>query len=253
MTARVRVLLLGGTSEASRLARLLAGQDDLVVVTSLAGRTATPATQPGAMRVGGFGGTDGLAAYLQDEGISLVVDATHPFAAVMRWHAFDACRDLGLPRLRVERPAWQPAPGDRWTSVASIDAAAASVAAGRARHVFLTIGRTELAAFSVAADGRRRWLIRSIEPPEDLTLEPAQVVLDRGPFNEEGEAELMSGQGIDLLVSKNSGGQATAAKLSAARRLGLEVVMVDRPASPPGPRAPGADEAARWVDETLGR
>ena len=251
MTASARVLLLGGTSEASRLARLLAERDDLVVVTSLAGRTATPAVQPGVMRVGGFGGTEGLAAYLRAEGIALVVDATHPFAAVMRWHAFDACRELGLPRLRVERPAWQPVPGDRWTRVASIDSAAASVAAGRSSHVFLTIGRTELAAFSVAADGRRRWLIRLIDPPEDLMLAPARVVLNRGPFSEEGETELMAGAGIDLLVCKNSGGEATAAKLSAARRLGLEVVMVDRPGSPPGPRAAGADEAVRWVVETL--
>lgn len=251
MNARARVLLLGGTSEASRLARLLAGRGDLVVVTSLAGRTVTPAAQPGVMRVGGFGGTEGLVAYLRDEGISLVVDATHPFAAVMRWHAFDACGELGLPRLRVERPAWRPGPGDRWTTVAGIDAAAAAVAAGRSSHVFLTIGRTELAAFSVAADGRRRWLIRSIDPPEDVTLAPARVVLDRGPFSEEGETELMAGHRIDLLVSKNSGGEATAAKLSAARRLGVEVLMVTRPPSPPGPAAAGADEAARWVVETL--
>lgn len=246
-----RVLLLGGTTDASRLARLLAGRRDLDVVTSLAGRTAAPAAQPGLMRVGGFGGATGLASYLQAEGISLVVDATHPFAAVMRWHAFEACRSLGVPRLRVERPPWWPVPGDRWTRVASIEMAAAAVAAGRSGHVFMTIGRTDLAAFSVAVDGRRRWLVRSIEPPEDLGLTPARVVLDRGPFSVDSEAELMTSHGIDLLVSKNSGGDATAAKLSAARRLGVEVVMVDRPASPPGPVAASAEEAAGWVLETL--
>lgn len=251
MTVPARVLLLGGTSEASRLARLLSGRAELVVVTSLAGRTAAPAAQPGLMRVGGFGGTAGLASYLRSEGISLVVDATHPFAAVMRWHAFEACQDLGVPRLRVERPPWRPVPGDRWTPVASVEAAAAAVAAGRSGHVFLTIGRTDLAAFSRAADGRRRWLVRSIEPPEDLKLAPARVILGRGPFTEDSETELMSGHGIDLLVSKNSGGDATAAKLAAARRLGLAVVMVDRPASPPGPVAATADEAAGWVLETV--
>jgi precorrin-6A/cobalt-precorrin-6A reductase len=232
---------------------LLADLDDLVVVTSLAGRTTTPSAQPGLMRVGGFGGVDGLAAYLRSEEISLVVDATHPFAAVMRWHALDACRIEGVPRLRVERPPWSPGPGDLWTSVASMQAAAALVVRRRPEHVFLTIGRGELDVFTGAADGRRRWLIRSIEPPEPLTLAPARVVLDRGPFTEASEAELMSANGIDLLVSKNSGGEATAAKLAAARLLGVEVIMVERPSSPPGPAASSAPEAARWVLQELVR
>ncbi len=250
-TAPARLLLLGGTSEASRLARLLAERDDLVVITSLAGRTASPLPQPGLVRVGGFGGTEGLAAYLRCEGISLVVDATHPFAAVMRWHAFAACGAEGVPRLRVERPAWSAGDGDLWTSVATMGAAAEEVASGRSTHVFLTIGRSDLDLFSVAADGRRRWLIRSIDPPGFLTLAPARLVLDRGPFTEESEADLMAASGVDLLVSKNSGGDATAAKLAAARRLGIGVVMVERPSSPPGPVASSADEAARWVVQHL--
>ena len=251
--APARLLLLGGTSEASRLARLLAGRDDLVVITSLAGRTAAPAAQPGLMRVGGFGGTDGLAAYLRRERISLVVDATHPFAAVMRWHAFEACQSVGVPRMRVERPAWSAGPGDLWTDVTTVGEAAEVVASGSSRHVFLTIGRSDLGAFAIAVDRRRRWLIRSIDPPEALLLSPARVVLDRGPFSEDSEVELMAGSGVDLLVSKNSGGDATAAKLAAARRIGIGVVMVGRPPSPPGPVASKADEAACWVAQHLFR
>jgi precorrin-6A/cobalt-precorrin-6A reductase len=221
------------------------------VITSLAGRTAHPAATPGERRVGGFGGTEGLAAYLRAERIGAVIDATHPFAAVMRWHAFDACHSAGAPRLRLERPPWQPCPGERWTVAATMADAAATTAAGEARRVFLTIGRSEIGAFRPASDGRRGWLIRSIDPPESLELHPAEVVLDRGPFTVAGETALMRRHGVDLLVTKNSGGEATAAKLAAARQLGVEVLMVSRPPSTPGPTATTAEQAAGWVTDTL--
>jgi precorrin-6A/cobalt-precorrin-6A reductase len=246
-----RLLLLGGTSEASLLARSLADHHDLTVITSLAGRTAAPAAVPGERRIGGFGGTDGLAAYLRAEQIGAVVDATHPFAAVMRWHAVDACNSTGVPRLRLERPGWVPGPGDHWTVVPTMAAAAQAVAAGPAERVFLTIGRSEVGAFAPAIDDRRWWLIRSIEAPESLRLRPAEVVLDRGPFTVEAETDLMLRHGVDLVVTKNSGGDATAAKLAAARQLSIEVLVVSRPLSPPGPTATTADEAAHWAAEIL--
>lgn len=233
------------------MARSLAGAEGLVVVTSLAGRTSRPAALPGEMRIGGFGGTSGLTRYLRSERIAVVVDATHPFAAVMRWHAFEACQEVGVPRLRLERPAWQPAESDRWIAVPTIAAAADAVAAGSAKSVFLTIGRTELSAFAPAADGHRRWLIRSIDPPERMDLTPAEVILDRGPFTVPAETELMRRYGVDLLVTKNSGGDATAAKLVAARQLGTDVVVVSRPPSPPGPAAGHPAEAVRWVRQAL--
>jgi precorrin-6A/cobalt-precorrin-6A reductase len=252
LSSTARLLLLGGTSEAGRLSRVLADRRGLTVVTSLAGRTNRPAAAPGERRIGGFGGTAGLAAYLREERISAVVDATHPFAAVMRWHALDACNSTEVPRLRLERPSWAPRPDDRWTVVPTMTDAAAATAAHQAHRVFLTIGRTGLEAFLPAADGRRWWLIRSIDPPRSLELHPAEIVLDRGPFTVDAETDLMLRHGVDLVVTKNSGGDATAAKLAAARHLGIEVLMVSRPPSPPGPSATTPDEAARWVIETLG-
>ena len=252
MTEPPRLLLLGGTTEASRLAATLAARDDLVVVTSLAGRTARPGPLPGPRRTGGFGGTEGLAGYLRAERISALVDATHPFAARMRWHAYEACIRTGVPRLRLERPRWKAQPGDRWTLVDTVAAAATAVARGRSRRVFVTTGRSGLDAFAPASDGRRWWLVRSIDPPERLPLHPAEVILDRGPFTVDGETVLMARHGIDLVVTKNSGGDATAAKLEAARDLGVEVLVVDRPPSPDGPTASTVADALEWVCASLG-
>ena len=252
MTNPPRLLLLGGTTEAGRLAETLHARDDVVVVTSLAGRTASPALLPGRHRSGGFGGTEGLVAYLRAERISALVDATHPFAAVMRWHAFEACNETGVPRLRLERPRWQARAGDRWTVVPTLAAAAVTIARGPSRRVFVTTGRSELAAFASAADGRRWWLVRSIDPPARLLLHPTEVILDRGPFRVDGETTLMARQRIDLVVTKNSGGDATAAKLEAARNLGVDVVVVDRPPSPDGPSASTVADALEWVYASLG-
>ena len=247
-----RLLLLGGTTEASRLAGTLSVRDDLVVVTSLAGRTASPAPLPGRRRTGGFGGTEGLVAYLRAERISALVDATHPFAAVMRWHAYEACNRTGVPRLRLERPRWQAQGSDRWTVVATLAAAAETIARGPSRRVFVTTGRSGLAVFASASDGRRWWLVRSIDPPERLPLHPAEVILDRGPFSVDGETALMARQRIDLVVTKNSGGDATAAKLEAARNLGVDVLVVDRPPSPDGPSGRTVADSLEWVCASLG-
>ncbi len=247
-----RLLLLGGTTEASRLAQTLSARDDLVVVTSLAGRTASSAARPGRHRTGGFGGIEGLVAYLHAERISALVDATHPFAARMRWHAYEACNQTGVPRLRLERPPWQAQAGDRWTVVATVAAAAAAIGGGPSRRVFVTTGRNELAALASASDGRRWWLVRSLDPPERLPLHPAEVILDRGPFSVDAETALLARHRIDLVVTKNSGGDTTAAKLEAARNLGVAVLVVDRPPSPEGPSATTVAGAVEWVRSSLG-
>jgi precorrin-6A/cobalt-precorrin-6A reductase len=240
----VRVLLLGGTSEASALARSLAARPHVAVTTSFAGRTTAPVAPAGATRVGGFGGSEGLAAYLRAERVDVLVDATHPFAAHMRWHAAAAADDVGIPRLRVERPPWEPVDGDRWTSVADLKAAAAAVRAAGYARVFLSTGRTELAPFA----GCDAWfLVRSVEAPDSLPLPRVEVVLARGPFRTDDELALLRAHRIDAVVTKNSGATATAAKLAAARTLGLPVVMVERPPSPPGPQSATVDEAMAWV------
>ncbi len=211
-----RVLILGGTTEAADLARRL-DASGWAVTTSLAGRTRRPAPLPGAVRIGGFGGIDGLVAHLRAEPVAAVVDATHPFAARMPHHVAAACSTAGVPRLRLLRPGWTAGPGDRWQRVPSLDAAAASVVASGARRVFLTTGRQELAPFAALVDV---WfLVRAIEAPDPQPLARATVILDRGPFAVEDERALMAAHAIEVVVTKDSGGTATAAKLTAARDL----------------------------------
>ncbi len=242
-----RVLLLGGTSEATALAQHLAGRDDVEVTTSFAGRTAAPRAPAGRTRIGGFGGAEGLAAHLREEGVDLLVDATHPFAARMRWHAAIAAEATGIPRLRVERPGWTEGPGDRWVRVP--DLAAAAEAVRPHRRAFLTTGRQELAPFATCLD---TWfLVRAIEAPDPQPLPHAEVVLARGPFTVEDERTLLEQHAVDVVVTKDSGGDATVAKLHAARALGLPVIVVDRPPSPPGPLARSVDEARAWLDDVL--
>jgi precorrin-6A/cobalt-precorrin-6A reductase len=242
----VRILLLGGTSEASALARRLAGLPDIELTTSLAGLTAERAPLPGEVRIGGFGGPDGLRAYLERSAVDVVIDATHPFARRMRWHAAAACDPLGLPRLRLERPPWMRGEGDSWTPVPTVEAAADAVR--DASRAFLTIGRRELAPFS--RHPHVWFLVRAIHPPEDLALQHVHVVLARGPFAEDGERRLLQDHRIDTLVTKNSGGDAAAPKLTAARTLGVRVVIVERPPSPPGPSAQTVEEAVEWLSRT---
>ena len=239
------VLVLGGTSEGYALAEALAGRPGLRVVSSLAGRTAAPRRPAGEVRIGGFGGAEGLAAYLRDAGIGAVIDATHPFASRMGWNAATACAATATRLLRLERPAWLPGPGDRWQNVADWNEAAAWVGA-QARRVLLALGRQELAAF--AGLDHVRFLIRSVDRPDPMPpVAQAEIVLARGPFTEADELALLQSRGIDSIVCKNSGGTATDAKLAAARQLGVRVVMRQRPARPVLPTVPGVAAALAWL------
>ena len=201
---RPAVLILGGTTEGYALAAALAKLAGLRVVSSLAGRTASPRHPPGELRIGGFGGAAGLEAYLRAGRITAVIDATHPFAARMGWNAAEACAVAGVPLLRLERPAWTPAPGDRWDEVDDWDEAA-RLLANRSRRVLLALGRQELDPFAGLDDV---WfLIRSVDAPNPMPpFAQAEVVLARGPFTLADEADLLRTRGIDTLVCKNSGG-----------------------------------------------
>jgi precorrin-6A/cobalt-precorrin-6A reductase len=227
----VRILILGGTGEARDLAAELtaAGVD---VVSSLAGRVRAPRLPDGPVRIGGFGGAAGLARYLRAESITRIVDATHPFAAAISANAAEAAAQAGLPLLVLRRPPWPADPS--WQTVPDIAAAAVAVRAWPGESVFLTTGRRDLGAF--AADDGHRFLVRAVDPPDpDGPVPPRMtLVLDRGPYTPEREAALMRAHGVGLLVTKNSGGPMTAAKLQAARELAVQVVLVERPPLPPG-------------------
>ena len=245
----LKVLILGGTGEAVNVARLLESPADFDVVTSLAGRTRRPAAIPGRVRTGGFGGVGGLSAYLTAERVNAVVDATHPYAATISRHARLACDALGIPRIQLWRPAWSPVEGDTWTGVASLQAAAIAVAAARVSPqgcVFLSTGARDLGAFGHLRT--TRFLVRLVDaPPAPLPLAQSELIVDRGPFAVENERVLFLEHGVELLVSKNSGGAATYSKLAAARELGVPVIMVDRPDPEPGSGAETAEEALRWL------
>lgn len=244
-----RVLLLGGTGDSRALAERLAGRDDIEVISSLAGRTEQPATLPGALRIGGFGGAEALADYLREERIDLLIDATHPFAARISDNAEAACRLTGTPRLVVARPPWQPVEGDNWIHVAHA-AAAADALPGLAARVFLSVGRQEIEAF--AGLPRLWFLVRMIDAPRgELPLKRYEVVLGRGPFEENGERALFLLHGIQALVTKNSGGEATYAKIAVARQLRLPVVMIERPPHGVGETAASVEEAMRWIETRL--
>ncbi len=236
----MRVLILGGTTEASAIARALAGDGRFAPVLSLAGRTRMPVPPPIAWRRGGFGGVAGLAAYLRQERVEALIDATHPFAAQMKAHAAAACGEV--PRVAVMRPPWVAEAGDRWVCVADM-AAAATALGGEARRVFLTVGQRELGVFGPP----HRYLVRSVDPPPGAPA-GATIVAARGPFTEADDRALMQRFGVEVLVTKNSGGTAVAGKLAAARSLGVRVVMVDRPVPPPGLLVPGAAGALRWLE-----
>ena len=244
-----RVLILGGTGEAVALARLLEHQAEFDVVTSLAGRTRNPAAVPGRVRTGGFGGVEGLTAYLAAEHVDVVVDATHPYAATISKHAKLSCDVAGVPRVQLWRPAWSPVDGDEWTGVASLDAAADAVADAQLSAdgcVFLSTGLRDVRVFNRLREVR--FLVRLVDAPRTpLPLSKFELIVDRGPFAIENERALFLERGVELLVSKNSGGAATCSKLAAARQLRVPVVMVDRPDPEPGARAETAEEAFRWL------
>jgi precorrin-6A/cobalt-precorrin-6A reductase len=244
-----RILILGGTQDAISVAAGLTQLPGLEVTTSLAGRTQTPQV-PGRVRVGGFGGTAGLSEYLQTHQVSALIDATHPFAARISWNAAAAAMAVGIPHLMVVRPAWEKVEGDRWIEVRDHDAAARSLPESASR-VFLTIGRQEISAY--AALEHRWFLMRAIESPPAGEPQPRGLwLLARGPFSLPEERALLIGHKIDAIVSKNSGGAATYAKIAAARDLNLPVVMVQRPDRPKVLQIQSATEAVRWVRERLG-
>jgi precorrin-6A/cobalt-precorrin-6A reductase len=246
-----RLLILGGTAEAAALARAAVERfrGRLEVITALAGRTEQPDHLPGAVRIGGFGGAPGLAAYLAEARIDLLIDATHPFADRIAEHARIASEQAGVVRLVLERPPWRRHPLDRWIEVENLSGAAAAVAR-MGRRCFLTIGASELDAFAGAS--QVHFIVRLIDPPrQDLPLASYEVVLGRGPFALAGERELLRRHRIDVLAAKASGGAATEAKLVAARETGLPVVMLRRPKPEPGPRVGTVESALAWLEEQL--
>ncbi|CAM3893038.1 cobalt-precorrin-6A reductase [Cereibacter sphaeroides] len=225
------------------MARALA-EAGLPAVFSYAGRTAAPVAQPLPLRVGGFGGTEGLAAYIREEGITHVIDATHPFAAQMSRNAVEACAATGTALVALERAPWAAGPGDRWIRVPSIEAAAEALPEAPAR-VFLAIGRLHLAAF--AGRAQHHYLLRLVDPPDALPLPRAEAIVARGPFTLAEDLELLRRHEIQWIVAKNAGGEGARAKLDAARELGLPVVLIDRPAIPPRPRVETPEAVLGWL------
>ncbi|MDZ7875618.1 MAG: cobalt-precorrin-6A reductase [Rhizobium sp.] len=217
-------------------------------VFSYAGRTGAPLAQPLPTRVGGFGGMEGLRAYLQAEAISHVIDATHPFAAQMSRHAVQACGELGLPLLALERPAWRAQSGDRWQHVPDLAAAVVAVAAlpVSPTRVFLAIGRQHVQPF---LDVARHWcLLRLVDPGFELPEDRGAVVVDRGPFTLENDLALLRQHRISHVVAKNAGGMGAAAKLAAARQLGCPVILIDRPQLPARPTVGTVAQALQWLE-----
>jgi precorrin-6A/cobalt-precorrin-6A reductase len=239
----MHVLILGGTSEARQVAAGL--QPGVRVTSSLAGRVARPVLPPGEIRIGGFGGAGGLAQWLREHEVDVLIDATHPFAGTISFNAASAAATAHVPLLALRRPGWVAGAGDDWHPADSLEQAAGMLPA-LGRRIFLTTGRMGLAAFA-GLDGL--WfLVRSVDaphPPHPLHME---TLLDRGPFSLDGERALLHDHRIDVLVTKDSGGPATCAKLAAAREAGLPVVVVRRPPVPEGvPAVRTADEAVCWV------
>ncbi|MGC5561454.1 cobalt-precorrin-6A reductase [Streptomyces sp. FR-108] len=241
----MHVLILGGTTEARRLAGLLHGTPGLALTSSLAGRVANPRLPPGEVRVGGFGGAEGMAAWLREHAVDALVDATHPFATRISFNAAGAAALARVPLLALRRPGWVPVEGDAWHEAGSLEEAA-RLLPGLGRRVFLTTGRMGLAAFAHLDD---LWfLVRSVDAPEPPYPARTEVLLDRGPFALDGERELLRRHRVDVLVTKDSGAAATAPKLTAAREAGVPVIVVRRPPAPEGvPVVTTPEAAARWV------
>ena len=244
---QTKLLILGGSGEAAALARALDGDARYDVTLSLAGRTSEPVKLPGTIRTGGFGGAEGLSRTLHDEKFDAVIDATHPFADQIKANAIEAARLTGVPLLAIRRPSWTPVDGDNWILVEDLEGAA--VALGEtAKRVFLTTGRDELRPFAKAS--QHFYLLRSVEAPAwDELPAHVELITARGPFRLVDELALLKQHAIDIVVTKNSGGEATYAKLAAARALGLPVVMVRRPMLPEAPSVEIVVEALQWLEQ----
>lgn len=241
----MRVLILGGTREAYELAEALAEIAGIYVVTSLAGRTRDPRLPKGKVRSGGFGGAEGLARYLREERISHLINATHPFADQISAHALDAAAAAGIDLLRLLRPAWRAAPEDRWLAARNA-AEAAELCRREGGRILLTVGSGELDPFAGVRNAH--FVVRMVDPLEDVPLHDYRIVTARGPFALGDELRLLTENHINLVVAKNSGGDATFAKIEAARRLRLPVVMIERPAIAQNPRSPVAESVAHVLD-----
>ncbi len=247
-----RLLILGGTADAAELAgeAVARYRHRLTVISSLAGRTEIPGDIAGQVRVGGFGGIEGLVEYLRAEKIDFVIDATHPFAAAISRHAALACAQAGVPRLTLQRPAWPLTTGERRIAVADMAGAAAKLRELGARRIFVTSGAKDLAALAALTEA---WLlVRLIEPPaEPLPLAHYALIFARGPFTELAERRLMEEHGIDALLTKDSGGAATYGKIVAARDLGIPVIIIGRPASDATDAVDNIEAALDWLEERL--
>jgi precorrin-6A/cobalt-precorrin-6A reductase len=245
----VKILILGGTTEARQLAAKLAPRAELDVTLSLAGRTASPIAHAVPLRIGGFGGAEGLADYLSAERVDALIDATHPYANIISENAAAAARQTAVPFVALRRPPWTAIEGDRWTEVADARAAVGAIGA-EGRSVFVALGRNELAPFVAAP--QHRYLIRSVDPVDPaLPLPHVAYVTARGPFGEADDRVLMQAHAIEIVVSKNSGGSAAYGKIAAARALGIDVIMLRRPRPPDAPAVGTIDEAVAWVDHAL--
>lgn len=245
----MKVLILGGTAEARALAAALAERRDLTVTLSLAGRTKEPAEQPVPVRRGGFGGVEGLARHLRDKEVAILIDATHPYAAVISANAAKAAEATGVSLLALRRPPWIKQPGDNWIEVGTVADALKRLGL-KPRRVFLALGRKELQPFAAAP--QHFYLIRSVDPVEPpLTVPWTEYIAARGPFTEAEDRALLERHGIDIVVAKNSGGEATYGKIAAARLLRLPVIMLKRPVLPEVPSVATVNAALAWLDHAL--
>ena len=238
-----RALILGGTSDASQLAAEIA-RAGFDAVYSYGGRTRAPAEQPLPTRIGGFGGVSGLADYMRREGITHVIDATHPFAAEMSRNAVAACAETGTPLIAIERSPWVKTPGDNWIEVGDVNAAVAALPELPAK-VFLAIGRQHIAPF--ATKSQHAYTLRFVDPPEAPLPFAADVIVSRGPFTLDGELEMLRTRGVMWIVARNSGGDGARAKIDAARTLGLPVIMIARPELPERQRVESVAEIMQWL------
>jgi precorrin-6A/cobalt-precorrin-6A reductase len=249
-SARIkRILVLGGTAEARALAEKLAARSDLAVTMSLAGRTSQPAAQVVPVRHGGFGGAEGLARHLREERIDALIDATHPYAAAISSNAANAAELAQVPLLALRRPPWAKQAGDTWIEVDTVADAVGALGA-RPRRVFVTLGRNELAPFVAAP--HHFYLVRSVDPVDPpLAVPHAAYITARGPFSEAEDRALLENSRVEIVVAKNSGGDATYGKIAAARALGLPIIMLKRPALPDVASVATVDEVLAWLDHAM--
>ena len=248
-----RILILGGTKDARLLAQLCVDRlgPDTEVITSLAGRTRKPQAVAGTIRIGGFGGTAGLTDYIKNGEISVLVDATHPFASTISNNAAQAASKTGIPRVMIDRPIWGLPTELNVTRVPSLESAAATVKKRGSKNVFLTTGINGLDVFGALTS--TRFVVRQIEDHEGSPpFDGARVIVQKPPFDVTDERNTMSAHGVDTLITKESGGSATEAKLQAAADLGIHVIMVERPALPAGETVSSPEEALGWISGALG-